>query len=162
VVVAVCEGQLDENGEPFGADTRTSSKAPLALNLAHVLSMRLTRSLGVNARSEKPGLLGRSFAALASPVDLAEARRCGAAAVQFAQRGETGKMVTLERLGGAEYGTTAGLIPIEEVAGRERLFPEAWMPHDATGDSPEFRAWLRPLAGPIHQLGKLTRIPVAR
>jgi len=160
VVVAVCEGQLDENGEPFGADTRTTSKVPLALNLAHVLSMKLTRSLGVNARSEKPGLLGRSFAALASPVDLEEARRCGAAAVQFALRGETGKMVTLERLAGDNYESIVGLAPIEEVAGRERLFPEEWMPHDASGDSPEFRAWLRPLIGPIQQLGRLARIPV--
>lgn len=162
VVVAVCEGQLDENGEPFGADTRTTSKVPLALNLAHVLSMKLTGSLGVNARSEKPGLLGRSFATLASPVDLAEARRCGAAAVQFALRGETGRMVTLDRASGDEYRTSVGLVPIEEVAGRERLFPAAWMPHDATGDSPEFEAWLRPLVGPIHQLGKLARIPVSR
>ncbi len=162
VVVAVCEGQLDEKGEPFGADTRTTSKVPLALNLAHVLSMKLSRSLGVNARSEKPGLLGRSFAALASPVDLDEARRCGAAAVQFAVRGETGKMVTLERLAGAEYRTTAGLVRIEEVAGRERLFPEEWMPQDAGGDSPEFEAWLRPLVGPIQKLGKLARIPVPR
>ncbi|MGA7409358.1 MAG: diphosphate--fructose-6-phosphate 1-phosphotransferase [Bryobacteraceae bacterium] len=162
VVVAVCEGQLDENGEPFGADTRTTSKVPLALNLAHVLSMKLTHSLGVNARSEKPGLLGRSFGALASPVDLDEARRCGAAAMQFALRGETGKMVTLDRLAGDAYGTAVGLVSIENVAGRERLFPEAWMPHDATGDSPEFEAWLRPLIGPIHQLGKLDRIPVPR
>jgi ATP-dependent phosphofructokinase / diphosphate-dependent phosphofructokinase len=162
VVVAVCEGQLDENGEPFGADTRTTSKIPLALNLAHVLSMKLTGSLGVNARSEKPGLLGRSFATLASPVDMNEARRCGAAAVQFALRGETGRMVTLDRAAGDEYRATVGLVPIEEVAGRERLFPEAWMPLDATADSPEFEAWLRPLVGPIHQLGKLARIPVSQ
>ncbi len=160
VVVAVCEGQLDENGEPFGADARTTSKVPLALNLAHVLSMKLTRSLGVNARSEKPGLLGRSFAALASPVDWDEARRCGAGAVQFALRGETGKMVTLERLDGEEYKTAVGQVPIEEVAGRERLFPEAWMPADATAESPEFQAWLRPLVGPIQQIGKLARIGV--
>ncbi len=162
VVVAVCEGQLDENGDPFGADTRTTSKVPLALNLAHVLSMKLTRSLGVNARSEKPGLLGRSFGSLASSVDLDEARRCGAAAVQFALQGETGKMVSLNRLAGDEYRTTIGLVPIEEVAGRERLFPEAWMPHDAAGDSPGYRTWLLPLVGPIHHLGKLARIPVVR
>jgi 6-phosphofructokinase len=34
-VIAVCEGQLDERGEPFGADTRqTGTTPPLAMNLA--------------------------------------------------------------------------------------------------------------------------------
>ena len=103
VVVAVCEGQLDENGKPFGADTRTTSKVPLALNLAHVLSIKLTRSLGVNARSEKPGLLGRSFATLASPVDWTKRDVAVRRAVRFALRGETGKMVTLERVAGQGY-----------------------------------------------------------
>ncbi len=162
VVVAVCEGQLDEQGEPFGADVRMASGAPLALNLAHVLSMRLSKSLGVSARSEKPGLLGRSFGALASAVDLAESRHCGAAAVGFALRGETGKMVTLQRTETAEYDTTIGLIPIEEVAGRERLFPEAWAPDDPAAGSPEFERWLAPLLGPIQPLGKLARIPISR
>jgi ATP-dependent phosphofructokinase / diphosphate-dependent phosphofructokinase len=161
VVVAVCEGQLDEQGEPFGADTRIASAAPLALNLAHVLSMRLSKSLGISARSEKPGLLGRSFGVLASAVDLAEARRCGAAAVGFALRGETGKMVTLQRIESIEYGTTIGLIPIEEVAGRERLFPAAWAPDDPSAGAPEFQRWLEPLLGQIQPLGKLARIPIS-
>jgi ATP-dependent phosphofructokinase / diphosphate-dependent phosphofructokinase len=160
VVVAVCEGQLDERGEPFGADVRAASGAPLALNLAHVLSMRLSKSLGIRARSEKPGLLGRSFGALASSVDLAEARRCGAAAVQFALAGETGKMVTLERIDGAKYETTIGLAPIEEVAGRERLFPTNWMPNDPSGDSAPFRRWLEPLLGDVQQLGRLVGVPL--
>jgi 6-phosphofructokinase len=160
VVVAVCEGQLDEQGKPFGADVRMASGAPLALNLAHELSVRLSKSLGVSARSEKPGLLGRSFGALASAVDLAESRGCGAAAVGFALRGETGKMVTLERLEGHEYGTAVGLVPIEEVAGRERLFPPAWMPDGPTGGSVEFQRWVEPLVGPIHELGKLARIRI--
>jgi 6-phosphofructokinase 1 len=62
-VVAVCEGQLDEFGQPFGADVRPSSGRPLAMNLAHRLAMLVSERLKLRARSEKPGLLARSGAA---------------------------------------------------------------------------------------------------
>src|SRR5262249_39685404 len=55
VVVAVCEGQLDETGNPFGADVRPGARHKLAMNLGHVLAMRVMRESGITARSEKPG-----------------------------------------------------------------------------------------------------------
>jgi len=161
-VIAVCEGQLDENHEPFGADVRRTSRAPLALNLAHVLSMRLSKELGISARSEKPGLLGRSFASLASPVDLAEARECGRAAVRSALAGETAVMVSIERASNAPYQAVFGLVPIQDVSGRTRPFPEAWIPAHPTLASPDFAAWLDPLLGPIQTLGRLQQSPTPR
>jgi 6-phosphofructokinase 1 len=151
-VIAVCEGQLDAKGEPFGADTRVSSRAPLALNLAHVLSQRLSKTLKVSARSEKPGLLGRSCSALVSEVDRAEAFECGRAAVRAAIAGIAGKMITLERKPGPAYECTTGLADLADVAAQERLFPRAWLPEEPTDDMPAFRAWLEPLTGPIPPL----------
>ena len=155
-VVAVCEGQLDEKGEPFGADVRTSSRQPLALNLAHVLSQRISEQLKIKARSEKPGLLGRSCGALASPVDLAEARSCGAAAVRFAVAGKTGKMVTIDRIPGSAYQTCHGLVDLKAVAGAERLFPPEWMTGEADEPMAEFGSWLEPMVQPIARLGSLS------
>ncbi|HLK20778.1 MAG TPA: diphosphate--fructose-6-phosphate 1-phosphotransferase [Bryobacteraceae bacterium] len=155
-VIAVCEGQLDENGEPFGADTRASSRAPLALNLAHVLAQRLSKTLKISARSEKPGLLGRSSSALAATVDRAEARECGCAAVRAALDGVTGKMIALERQPGPDYVCTTGLVPLAKVAGHERLFPPEWLPAQPSSDMPAFRAWLAPLTGEIPPLPLLT------
>jgi 6-phosphofructokinase 1 len=59
VVVAVCEGQLDESGRPFGADVdRAGSEVQrLASNLGHTLARLLSEKLGIRARAEKPGLL---------------------------------------------------------------------------------------------------------
>lgn len=156
VVIAVCEGQLDETGEPFGADVRTSSRAPLALNLAHVLAQRTAAALKIPARSEKPGLLGRSCSALASSVDRAEARLCGRAAVEAAVSGQTRKMITLLREDTREYSCRRGTIALEEVAGRERLFPDEWIPSDPEAGLPGFREWALPL------LGELGRQPVLR
>ncbi|HXE06215.1 MAG TPA: diphosphate--fructose-6-phosphate 1-phosphotransferase [Bryobacteraceae bacterium] len=155
LVIAVCEGQLDENREPFGADARVSSRAPLALNLAHVLSKKISSSLGLPARSEKPGLLGRSCSVLVSEVDREEARLCGRAAVRAALAGETAKMVALERATIGPYCCKTGLVPLRDVAGSERLFPESWLPTNARDDLPGFRAWAAPLVGEVEALPHL-------
>ncbi len=159
-VVAVCEGQLDERGEPFGADARVSSRAPLALNLAHTLAQRLTAALKIPARGEKPGLLGRCCAALAADTDREEARRCGEAAVRGALAGHGGSMVTLERRPGAGYAVEYDFTALEEVAGRERRFPPEWLPATAADDLDSFRDWALPLTGEVPPHASLRRMRV--
>ena len=107
-VVAVCEGQLDEHGQPFGADVRGNARGSLAMNLAHRLATLVTARLKLKARGEKPGLLGRVNRAARSPVDWKEARLCGRAAVRAAARGVSGAMVTLVRQAGPGYRVTRG------------------------------------------------------
>jgi 6-phosphofructokinase 1 len=156
VVVAVCEGQLDEAGEPFGADVRTSSRQPLALNLAHTLAQIISARLGISARSEKPGLLGRSSVAHIGPYDRAEARMCGEAAVQAAVKGATDQMVTLVRQPGSVYRVTTSLTPLEAVANVERPFPAEWMrPAADSAMAPEFRVYAAPLIGEIEAHARL-------
>ena len=153
VVIAICEGQLDERGEPFGADTRqTGTTPPLAMNLAHVLAQRLSRAMGVKARSEKPGLAGRCCSALASEVDRVEARMCGRDAVRAAVEGVNGRMVTIERAAGDQYVSRTGLAELANIAGRERLLPEPWRPAAPEDDLAEFRRWVGPLVGPVPAL----------
>lgn len=155
-VVAICEGQLDERGEPFGADTRqTGTTPPLAMNLAHVLAQRLSRALGVKARSEKPGLAGRCCSALVSEVDRREARLCGRAAVDAAVAGITARMVGIERMPGNEYRSRTSLSELSVAAGRERLLPEQWRPESPEDDLTEFRRWVDPLVGPVPPLPRL-------
>jgi 6-phosphofructokinase len=148
-VVVVCEGQLDERGEPFGADVRMSSRGPLATNLGHRLANLVTDRIGLKARSEKPGLLGRSSAALRSPVDWNEARLCGQAAVQAAAEGASDVMIGLERVSGSEYGVTTTRVPLDRVAGAERVFPLEWIGADGHSIAPAFVPYAAPLAGPI-------------
>ena len=148
-VVAVCEGQLDDNGEPFGADVRMSSRGPLATNLAHRLALLVTERLGLKARGEKPGLIGRVSADLAADVDRAEAWQCGEAAVRAADAGHSGVMVTIDRLPGATYASTTGVVALDRVAGLERLFPLEWIDRSGHDVSEAFRAWARPLVGPL-------------
>ena len=139
-VIAVCEGQLDERGTPFGADLLPN--VPLAANLGHTLARLITQELGVRARAERPGLLGRSCAALTSEVDRRYARMCGRAAAQAADDGLRGVMITIR-------GSDTGTVPLEQVAGRERALPTDWISPDGNDVLPAFAEYARPLVGDI-------------
>jgi 6-phosphofructokinase 1 len=155
-VVAVCEGQLDEHGEPFGADAREGSRGKLAMNLAHRLAMLVSARLKIRARSEKPGLLGRSAPGDAYSLDRQESRLCGRAAVLAALEGKSGMMVTLMRDKGPVYGVSTGLAPLECVAFVERLFPPEWRTPEGNDILPTFRDYLLPLTGTIPPYERLT------
>ena len=79
------------------------------MNLGHRLAMLTAEKLKLKTRSEKPGLLGRASLAYPSPVDWEEARLCGQAAVEAAEDGKSGVMVTLVReQGTAGHGPLLG------------------------------------------------------
>jgi ATP-dependent phosphofructokinase / diphosphate-dependent phosphofructokinase len=156
-LVAVCEGQLDEHGEAFGADVRSGSRGSLAMNLGHRLAMLVIERLKLRARSEKPGLLGRSSLLAVSESDWAEARLCGQAAVRAALEGSGGNMVTLERGPGNEYEIRNGLTPLQNAAFIERPVPQEWRAAIKSGNGDAFRKWALPLTGAIEPLQRLPR-----
>ncbi len=156
-VIAVCEGQRDEKGEPFGADLIAADGFAHALagNLAHALSQLIARRLKLRARSEKPGLLGRTSAAFVSESDRLEARLCGREAVRAALTGESEKMVALLREPGPDYRVRTGLVELERVATVERRFPLEWIHPDGHDVLPQFLDYVRPLTGPIEPRARL-------
>jgi len=158
-VVVVCEGQLDENGEPFGAEVRPGSRGSLAQNLGQRLALLISTRLQIRARSEKPGLLGRATSAYISKPDWDESRLCGRAAVQAAVAGYSGVMITLLRNSGPEYSVELGHAPLEKVAFAERLFPREWIKSDSTGVLPAFLDYATPLIGPIERQAELILNP---
>jgi len=150
-VVAVCEGMRDERGEPFGADSFKPDgfQRRLASNLGHVLAQRIMSRLDLNARSEKPGLLGRSSALFISATDWEEAHACGCAAVEGACTDVSGKMITLIRESGPRYQCSTGLADLEKVAYTERPFPAAWIAPAGNDVLPAFLEYVAPLTGEI-------------
>src|SRR5579859_6886498 len=161
VVVAACEGQRDQNGLPLGdLGTPDGFSRQLSGNLAHTLARLLIEELGINARSEKPGLLGRSSAAFISEVDRSEAYLCGQAAVRAAVEGVTDRMVSLVRAPGSGYSVTTGLVPLAGVAGVERLFPLEWISAEGNDVAAEFLDYARPLLGPMESPMRLESIEV--
>jgi 6-phosphofructokinase 1 len=157
VVLAVCEGQLDDRGLPFGADVdRAESEAHrLASNLAHTLARLLSEKLGIRARAEKPGLLGRCCGPFASPLDREEAAACGRAAAAAAAEGASDVMIALRRESSGPYHVTTFLTPLETVARMERLLPPDWIHPDGNDVLPAFREYAAPLIGEIAAWARL-------
>ncbi|MGA2740889.1 MAG: diphosphate--fructose-6-phosphate 1-phosphotransferase [Bryobacteraceae bacterium] len=145
VVVAVCEGQLDDAGRPFGADVdrAESDVQRLASNLGHTLARLLSAKLGIRARAEKPGLLGRCCGDYAAPLDRREAFACGRAAAVAAGEGHTDAMVALRR------DSTTFLTPLESVARVERVLPADWIHPDGNDAMPAFLEYASPLVGAV-------------
>jgi 6-phosphofructokinase 1 len=161
-LVVVCEGQLDEHGEPFGADVRMSSRGPLATNLAHRLAFLITDRLGLKARGEKPGLVGRASADLRSTVDFEEAWQCGIAAVRAACSGASDVMVTLERQPGPMYSSATGLVRLDAVAGVERKFPAEWISESGHDIEPGYGTYAAPLVGHLDRNVSLVSVTPGR
>ncbi len=156
VVVAVCEGQKDEHGRPMGdLGTPDGFNRQLSGNLAHTLARLVIDELGLNARSEKPGLLGRSSMAFISETDRREAWLCGKAAVRAVVDGHTDCMISLVRDAGPVYTVRTGLYPLEEVGFVERLFPEKWISVDGAGVEAAFVEYAAPLLGPMDYHARL-------
>lgn len=159
-VVAVCEGQLDEHGEPYGADVRRGSRGSLAMNLGHRLAILVSERLNIRARSEKPGLLGRSSAAFILKHDWHEAQECGRAAVRAAVAGNGGNMISLLREKTSEYRVQTGEVPLRDVALLEKVVPAALRSdHDVT---PEFLAYAGPLIGSVRHYPQFEPVSVPK
>jgi len=144
-VLAVCEGQHDDRGQPFGADVDRAEidVQRLASNLGHTLARLLSQKLGIRARAEKPGLLGRCCGPFAVPRDRREAFACGRAAAIAAAEGQGDVMVALRRDG------DTFLTPLETVARAERLLPAEWIHPDGNDVTPAFREYAAPLVGEV-------------
>jgi 6-phosphofructokinase 1 len=157
VFVCICEGQLDENGEPFGADVDRPDNPQhrLASNLGHAVARFVSQELKIRTRSERPSLLARSCSTLVSETDRAEAELVGRAAVRAALAGNNGKMVGLKRSGGPEYECETILAPLREVARKERQLPAEFMDADNRFVTGAYLEYARPLVGAVARHAQL-------
>ena len=122
---------------------------------ARYLATRLSASLGVRVRVDKPGSIQRSFIPAASETDLREAEMVGRAAVVAARAGGRDIMITLERSDEGGYNCVAGEAPLDRVGGRVRTMPQSFLLPDEAFAAPEFIEYVKPLVGPLPALGRL-------
>ena len=146
-VVVASEGLHYADGTPIVEPIFTVGRATYFGDVSAHLANLITKKLHYKARAEKPGLLGRASIAWQSDTDREEAERCGRAAVQAAVSGETGKMVALRRLPGAEYKTETFLADIQDVMMTERKMPDAFINAEGNNVTEAYKDWVRPLLG---------------
>jgi 6-phosphofructokinase 1 len=149
--IAASEGVTGADGRPLVESTHAAGVDGFGHRLPGGVGQHLadliTERLGIRARAEKPGLLGRVSRLLVSEVDREEAFEVGRAAVRAAVEGMTGVMIALERVSDAPYAFRTTPVPLEEVANFERRLPEEYIRADGLGVKPPFLNYLRPLVG---------------
>jgi len=164
LLVVVSEGITDENGNMIadsGIVDGFGHKVPGGV--AQVLANRVTERLGIKARAEKPGFLGRASFMLQSVVDREEAIAVGMFAVKSAVEGKSGYMVAIKRVSDVPYKFGLELVPLADVANVEKKFPLEWINERGNGVKDEFIQYCRPLIGdPLPEYAELEYIKVPR
>jgi 6-phosphofructokinase len=150
-VVVVSEGIRTADGKPVyeasGVTQADQFGHTLPGGAASFLAGEVYRELKLRARSEKPGICGRASILCVSVVDQAEAEMVGRAAVDAVIKGESGKMVTLERKCGGKYKCTTGLVPLVDVANAENKMPDEFIDDDSAFVTAAFCEYAKPLLG---------------
>lgn len=147
VVVVASEGLRGKDGKPIVEPIFRTERATYYGDVGAHLATLVIKRLGIKARSEKPGLLGRAQMELQSPVDRDEAVLAGSEAVRALLEGQSGIMPGFERLSTQPYQMKLIRIPLEEVMLTERTLPETYINAQGNDVTPAFVDWARPLVG---------------
>ena len=165
--IAVCEGLRDAEGNivvesKSAVDTDAFGHRQLG-GIGDYLARFLMEALDKKARADKAGTIQRVCGFAQSPVDAAEARMAGAAAVGHACEGTTDQMVTLIRVSSSPYKCETGLAPLSAVANAERPVPDEYINEDGNDVTSAFIEYALPLiGGPLPQYARLKMTRVAK
>lgn len=138
------------NNIEFGAMGGTS----VAVNLHKIIS----EEFGLRGEFQITESLIMSDFVRASEVDLEEAFRCGTEAVRLALKGETGVMVTINRVSDDPYTIEFGKVPLHEVAVAAKPMPRDYFNNEGNHVSDSFIKYMKPLAGEIPEFVRLEKL----
>ena len=151
VVIAACEGLKNANGTLVSArqDSLNTDAFghPELGGLGQYLVDLVMVELKLKARLDKPGTMQRVSGLCISEVDAQEAEMVGAVAVRHVTDGLSGCMVTLVRESDAPYRCSTGLVPLQDVANREKLLPDGFINEAGNFVTQAFKDYVRPLLG---------------
>jgi 6-phosphofructokinase 1 len=157
-VSIVCgEGITTADGTPISAsETRdrfgnVEFGAMGGASVAMLLHRMIAHEFGWRGEFQVTESLPMCAADRAVRLDVREAFGCGRQAVRLALKGESGVMVTLERVNKPRqpYAVGFGTIPLEAVANHERPLPDEYISEDGFGVTEKFLAYVRPLLGEL-------------
>ncbi len=134
----VCEMELSESAvDAFGHKSLSGT--------GRIIASLVNSELGCKARAIEFSTLQRCASHIVSRVDITEAFQVGGAAVAAAMAGETGKMITLNRVSDDPYQCTTGTFEISKIANVEKTVPMEWIDVENFYVKDEFLNYCRPL-----------------
>ena len=151
-MVAVSEGISDDKGNLIAEVLAGGNLAKDSFGHAQLggvgaaLANMCKSEFGCKTRAVEFSLMQRCAAHLASKTDVEEAFRAGAAAVKYAVRGTTDKMVILKRdMTSGKYKCKIGVMSVAKAANTEKKVPLEWIVNNGTMLSQEYVDYALPL-----------------
>ena len=151
-MVAVSEGISDASGkliaEVLAGDNlaRDSFGHAQLGGVGAALANMCKAEFGCKTRAVEFSLMQRCGAHLASKADVEEAFKAGAAAVKYAVKGTTDKMVILKRdMSSGKYKCKIGVMSVAKAANAEKKVPDSWIINNGTMLSKEYIDYALPL-----------------
>ncbi|MDI3473469.1 MAG: ATP-dependent phosphofructokinase / diphosphate-dependent phosphofructokinase [Thermotogaceae bacterium] len=144
--IVVSEGIKDENGN-FVSDTGmvdnfgNKQLGGVGFQISNIIK----NDLNLKVHTALPDYLQRSSRHISSLVDVQEAIAVGMKAVEFALNGESGYMVTIERLSNEPYIWTVGKVELDKVANKTRELPDDFIDEEGFMVTDKFREYALPL-----------------
>lgn len=165
----VCgEGILWEDGTPVSQSRVQDGFANLEFgamggtSAAIVLHRIIAEELGARGEFQITESLPMCASDRRSETDHAEAYQCGRRAVELADGGTSGVMVSLLREDGSAYAVRYGTSPLEEVAQRAKPLPDSFIAESGSFVTQAFLDYARPLVGELPPFARLRQLPAKR
>lgn len=130
VVIAVSEGiELDPNDVPAEIKNETSDNFghKYLSGVGKCLENIVRREIKCKVRSIELNIMQRCSSHISSKTDIDEAEQIGAAAVEAAACGLTGRVMIFERVSDNPYMTVIKSVDAAEVANKVKYFPPEWI-----------------------------------
>jgi 6-phosphofructokinase 1 len=161
----VCgEGIKYEDGTPVSSATKKDNFGNIEFgamggsSVGMALHRLITDEFGFRGEFQITESLIMSDITRASAIDLEEAYQCGVEAVKLARSGETGNMVSIQRISDYPYRISYGKTPLKNVAGAAKPMPHKYFNSSRNHVSPLFVDYMQPLAGELPVFVKLERL----
>lgn len=164
VSIVTGEGVTNADGSPLSA-SQTLDKfgnvefgAMGGTSVAMLLHQMISQEFGWRGEFQVTESLQMCAADRAVKLDINDAFGCGKHAVQLAEKGESGVMVTIQRTSkpGEPYKSEFGTIPLSEVANTERPMPDKYITKDGMFVTKSFLNYAAPLIGELPEYANLT------
>ena len=145
VIVAVSEGVELEGLDDFQSGKVDNFGHKYLSGIGKCLEELVRDRLGIKVRSVELNILQRCAAHIASETDLVEAERLGAASVNAAAAGETGRVSAIVSRGDGEYAPEYGTVPVCDVANKIKYVPREWINEEKNDVLPAALEYIKPL-----------------
>jgi len=158
----VCgEGLKYADGTPVSSATRkdkfnnTEFGAMGGASVGFSLHKKISDTFGYRGEFQITESLIMSDYVRASATDFDEAYKCGVEAMRLAEKGESGYMVTINRVSNNPYTVEYGKAPLNDVAVSAKPMPREYFNSEGNFVSGDFIEYMKPLAGELPDFVRL-------